>query len=200
MFQVIFIFSDWILIRQIIVTSVLPFPLGRKHIFKKFYLEFWVGDWGTSKNASIQCIFNSINYILSKILQNDAKFIQKLAPGFKNHMKNLNNFTQAVESPKSWNLMGYYFCPKKIHLSKKCIPSAKTLYTEDFNFLFNYLCENSPNFLCHFWNHKLFSTTQLRLFRLATAGIKFHQISHVIFWTKSLFFFKLCIILQCHET
>ena len=117
MFQVIFIFSDWIYF--LIVTSVLPFPLGRKHIFKKFYLEFWGGDWGTSKNASIQCIFNSINYVLSKILKNDAKFIQKLAPGFKNHMKNLNNFTQAVESPKSWNLMGYYFCPKNTFLRLK---------------------------------------------------------------------------------
>ena len=36
-------------------------------------------------------------------------------------------------------------------LSKKLIPSAKTLYTEDLsNIFFNYLCENSPNYLCHF--------------------------------------------------
>ena len=48
-----------------------------------------------------------------------------------------------------------------LHLLKKYIPSAKTLYTEDlFNITFNY-CENSPNFLCHFWNHKSFFTTQL---------------------------------------
>ena len=39
--------------------------------------------------------------ILAKLLQNGAKFIQKLTPGFKNHMKNLDNFRQAVESPKS---------------------------------------------------------------------------------------------------
>ena len=51
---------------------------------------------------------------------------------------------------------------QKIHLSKKYIPSAKTLYTEDLsNITFNYLCENSPNYLCHFWNHKSFFTTQL---------------------------------------
>ena len=32
-----------------------------------------------------------------------------------------------------------------LHLSKKNIPSAKTLHTEDlFNITFNYLCENSP--------------------------------------------------------
>ena len=30
-------------------------------------------------------------------------------------MRNLDNFRQAVESPKSWNLMGY-FCPKNTFL------------------------------------------------------------------------------------
>ena len=48
-----------------------------------------------------------------------------------------------------------------LHLSKKYIPSAKTLYKEDLsNINFNH-CENSPNSSCHFWNHKLFFTTQL---------------------------------------
>ena len=47
-------------------------------------------------------------------------------------------------------------------LSKKYIPSAKRLYREDLsNITFNYLCENSPNYLCHFLNHKSFFTTQL---------------------------------------
>ena len=46
--------------------------------------------------------------------------------------------------------------------SKKYIPSAKTLYTEDLsNITFNYLCENLPNSLCHFWNRNSFFTTQL---------------------------------------
>ena len=40
-------------------------------------------------------------YTYGVLLQNGAKFIQKLTPGFKNHMRNLNNFGQAVESPKS---------------------------------------------------------------------------------------------------
>ena len=40
-------------------------------------------------------------YVLDKLLQNAAKFIQKLTPGFKNHMRNLDNLRQAVESPKS---------------------------------------------------------------------------------------------------
>ena len=41
LFQILFIFSDWILIKQIIVFST-PFLLG-KQIFKKFCLEFRVG-------------------------------------------------------------------------------------------------------------------------------------------------------------
>ena len=43
---------------------------------------------------------------------------QKLTPGFKNHMRNWGSFRQAVGSPKSWNLMGY-FCPKKTFLKLK---------------------------------------------------------------------------------
>ena len=54
--------------------------------------------------------FKLYTYVLVKILQNGAKFIQKLTPGFKNHMRSL-----AVEIPKSWNLMGY-FCPKNTFL------------------------------------------------------------------------------------
>ena len=82
------------------------------------------------------------DYVLAKILQNGPKFIQKLTPGFKNHLRNLSNFRREVESPKSCNSMG--FCVQKY------IPSAKT-NTEDLsNITFNYLCENSLNYLCHF--------------------------------------------------
>ena len=49
MFQIIFIFSDSILIEQIIAFSTVP--VLRKKIFKKFYLGFRVGDWGMSKTA-----------------------------------------------------------------------------------------------------------------------------------------------------
>ena len=82
------------------------------------------------------------DYVLAKILQNGPKFIQKLTPGFKNHMRNLSNFRREVESPKSCNLMG--FCVQKY------IPSAKA-NTEDLsNITFNYLRENSLNYLCQF--------------------------------------------------
>ena len=59
-------------------------------------------------------------YVLAKLLQNGEKFMQKLTPGFRNHMRNLDNFTQAVESPKSWNSMGYIYL-KNIFLQLKHI-------------------------------------------------------------------------------
>ena len=40
--------------------------------------------------------------------------MKKLTPGFKNHMRNFDNFRQAVESPMD------YFCPKNF------IPSTKS--------------------------------------------------------------------------
>ena len=40
-------------------------------------------------------------YNLAEILKNGAKFIQKLDPGFKNHMRDLGNCRKAVESSKS---------------------------------------------------------------------------------------------------
>ena len=47
-------------------------------------------------------------------------------------------------------------------LSKKYIHSAKTFYTEDLpNITFEFLCENSPNSLCHFSNHKSFFTIRI---------------------------------------
>ena len=36
---------------------------------------------------------------------------EKPTPGLKNHIGNLDHYRQAVESPKSWNVMGY-FSPK----------------------------------------------------------------------------------------
>ena len=71
-----------------------------------------------------------------------------------------------------------------LHISKKYIPSAKTLYTEDLsNITLNY-CKNSPNFLCHYGNHKSFFTTQfvtkVQTFRFSTDRVKIHQIIHVI--------------------
>ena len=118
--------------------------------------------------------------------------------------------TSETSSGKFKNLMG--FCVQKY------IPSAKT-YTEDLsNITFNYLCVDSPNYLCHFWNHKSFFTTLLCIFLaqtlhtfhkgspskckfsdFSTAQVKVYQIPHVIFQIKSQFFFKVWISFQCHE-
>ena len=57
-----------------------------------------------------------------------------------------------VQKVETW----WAFVPKKIILL------AKTLYTVDLsNITFNYLRVESPNYLCHFWKHKSFCTTQL---------------------------------------
>ena len=52
--------------------------------------------WGFKKIP-----FKLYTHIFAKILQNGVKFIQKLTRGFKNQMRNLDNFRQAAESPKS---------------------------------------------------------------------------------------------------
>ena len=79
-----------------------------------------IEDWGFSVHFALGFQKNSftlyIFYVLvAKILQNGAKFSYRKA-AFKNY-RNLNNFRQALESPKSWNLMG--FCPKNTFLQLK---------------------------------------------------------------------------------
>ena len=113
-------------------------------------------------------------------------------------------------SDKQWEVQQVEICcnafVQKIHFSKKYIPSAKIWYAENLsNINFNYLSEN---FVCHFWNHKLFFLTQLYciflaqifhffqkhsrskciFFRLSTNQVKVYQIFHIIFQTKSQFF------------
>ena len=62
-----------------------------------------IEDWGFSVHFGLGLQENSsytLHYVSTKILQSGGKF-------------RLNNFREAVESPESWNLMG--FCPKKNH-------------------------------------------------------------------------------------
>ena len=121
-----------------------------------------IEDWGFSALFGLGFQENSIYTVhlclVAKILQTGAKSTYTKA-GFKIY-RNLDNFRQAVESPKSWHLKG--FSPKNY------IPSPKRSYTVDLsNITFNYLCVDSPNYLCHFWNHKSFFTTQLLCIFLA---------------------------------
>ena len=130
---------------------------------------------------------------------------------FKNHMTNLDNFRQAVESPKSWNSMGY-ICLKTtfLHLkhylqiyltllSTTCVKIHQIPYVI-FETISHFSRHNSfilfsSNFT-YFWQKY---PIKVQIFRFFTARVKIHQISHVIFQTKSEFFFKLWITLQCHE-
>ena len=63
---------------------------------------------GVSRKFHLHSIYA---YVLAKILQNGAKFIQKLTPGFKN----FDNFSG---KSKKLNLMGY-FCQKNTYLKPK---------------------------------------------------------------------------------
>ena len=69
-------------------------------------------------------------------------------------MRNSHNFRQAVESPKSWNSMGF-FCPKNT------LFQLKHIYRGFIYLTLNYLFTKFPNFLSHFWNHKSFFLKQL---------------------------------------
>ena len=68
-------------------------------------------DWGFFVCFALgfqEIPFTRYTYDLAKTLQNGVKFIENLTPGLKNHIRNSDNFRQAVESPKSWNSMGHF--------------------------------------------------------------------------------------------
>ena len=126
-------------------------------------------------------------------------------------IRNLDNFRQAVESPKSWNSMGY-ICLKIAFLQLKhylqiyltllsttCVKVHLIPYVifetighfHDTTPLY-YFSSNVP----YFWQKY---HIKVQIFRILAAQVKIHQISHVSFQTKSGFVFKLWITVQCHE-
>ena len=66
MFQVIFIFSDWILIKQIIVFST-TFCCWRKQVFKKFCPVFWLEKGAWLKMPRFNAFSTNVNTINFKI-------------------------------------------------------------------------------------------------------------------------------------
>ena len=137
----------------------------KKGVLKyKIEVSLYSLDWGFKKIP-----FTLYTYVLvTKTLQNGAKPMYTKA-GFKIY-RNFDNFRQAVESLKSWHLMS--FSPKKY------IPSPKRSYTVDLsNITLNYLCVDSPNYLCHLRNHKSFFTTQLLCIFLAQTLHTFYKSS-----------------------
>ena len=57
-----------------------------------------------------------------------------MTPDFKNQMRNLDNFRQAVESPKSWNSMDYICLKTIFHHLKHCLQIYVTLLSTDLWF------------------------------------------------------------------
>ena len=172
-----------------------------------------IKDWGTSVNfywgfKKIQ--FKLYTYVVDKTLQNGTVYT-KTNSWFKNHIRNFSNFRQALQSPKSWNSIAYFY-PKNTFLQLK--------HYIQKNYLI--LLSTTRVKICqipYFWNYKSFFTAQLfciffglnityflqkypikvQIFRFTNASIKIHQIPHLIFQAKSRFFFKFWVTLQCHE-
>ena len=119
-------------------------------------------------------------YVLAKILQNGVKFIQKLTPGFKNHMRNLDNFRQGEESQKSLNSTGY-ICPTHTFLQLKhklriYLPYFQLLVRQIscviFETISHFSQHNSPAFLSSnitYFRQKY--PTKVQIFRLSTGRI-----------------------------
>ena len=85
-------------------------------------------------------------------------------------------------------------------LSSRHFWNRKVSVYSNFASLFSTMKENSYVFLQRKpyipWTKR---AHRKDIFRLLSGWVKLHQITHVIFETTSQFFFKLCIILQCHE-
>ena len=139
-------------------------------VSRKFYLNFF--------------------FKLRYYIENGARFLQKLTTGFKNDMRNFDNFTKAVESPelKSDRLV----CPKNTFLQ------LKHYMPKIYLTLLSNTCVK-----IHQISYVILKTIYIYgtygIFRLSTAWVKIHQFTHVIFQTKSQFFFKVWIFFQCHE-
>ena len=126
-------------------------------------------------------------------------------------MRNLDNLRQAVESPKSLNLMGY-FCPKntllqlehyipKIYLtllSTTCVKIHQithVIFETIYKLFFT-------QFLCIFLAqtfHTFYKSSppKCKFSDFPLLGLKFTKF--LIFQTKSQFFLKVWIFFQCHE-
>ena len=118
-----------------------------------------IEDWGFSVHFVLGFQENPIytsHICFSKDITNRCKVYTKTDSWFQ---KSYGEFGQLPTSSGKSIKMKF----NVLLLSKNYILSTKTLYTDDdlSHITFNYLCENSPNYLCQFWNHKSFFTTPL---------------------------------------
>ena len=143
-------------------------------------------------------------------MQNGVKFIQKLTPDFKNHMRNLDNFRQAVESPKSWNSMGYT-CPKNTflqlthYIQRSYPPLLSTTYVKIHQIpyvIFETLSHFSRQLNCivlaqalHTFEKNILSKCNISDFSL----LELNSSNFSCHFSNKKWVFKIWITLQCHE-
>ena len=99
-------------LKKILCKACLPFNcfLVIKGILKALFSFIpWLLNFSDLSNYNSNFMFQLSYYKMEQSL---------LAPDFKNHMRNLDNFRQEVESPKSWNSMDY-ICLKTTFLEVK---------------------------------------------------------------------------------
>ena len=128
-------------------------------------------------------------------------------------MRNLENFRQAVESQKSWNVMGY-FCPKNTFLQLKqnipkiyltllwttCVKIHQITYVI-FEAIRHFSRHNSfVFFLAQTLNtfYKI-SPSKCKFSDFPLLGLKFTKFLISFFKHKVSSFFKVWIFFQCHE-
>ena len=171
-------------------------------------------DWGFKKIPFILYTF-----VLVEILQNGAKFRQKVTPGFKNH-EEFGKLQPTSGRSKKLKFDGIllsrkYICPKNTFFRLKLYIQSR-IYLK----LLSTTCAKIHQIsyvifeiISHYSRHNLYvffsakttyflqkQSIKVHIFRLSTAQDIVHQIYHVIFQTKSLFFFKVQIFYQCYES
>ena len=158
--------------------------------------------WGLEKIR-----FTLYTYVLAKILQNAAKFIQKLTPGFKNHMRNLDNFKARSGKSNKLKFNGLLLSKKYTLQLKYYIQRISLTLLSTTCVKIHRIPQGIFETISHFSRHNSSVFFQLKHYiqilhwKLSDFPhlVKIYQIPHVIFQTKSQFFFKVWITLQCHE-
>ena len=135
-------------------------------------------------------------YVLAKIFQNAMKFIQEANSWFKKSHEDLDNYRQAVESLKIWNLMGY-FCPKNTFLQLKHIQRVYLTLLSTCCVKIHQMTYVILETICHFSRHSP-SIYQSENFQTCYCLHWNSLNSSCHFWSQE-FFFKLCITLQFYE-
>ena len=156
------------------VYQFVSFDLGVEILLKKREHQKRV-RWNTRlRLLCTLCIGVSRKFHLHFTLMFYLRYYKMVQSLYKNWLL-VSKITWGIwkTSDKQWKVQNSKL--NGLLLPKNYISSAKTLYAVDLsNITFNYLCVDSPNYLCHFWNHKSFFTTQLLCIFLVQIFRLFH--------------------------